>query len=246
MKLRVFLIAMTVLAGVVATDDFFSDPPGPKPLFSDDFEIGNLSQWNHVQAIPGGVSVVGPPVSQGSYAGRFEVKEGDEESHTGSQRAEVLSGEEYEESDVRYFRILSRVDSWDFGHWGMIWQIHDDSSGPPPLALRLYEDESTVKLWLGPGDASADYWEAPLPAMEDWFEIVIRVDFGGEGTLKVWLDGEPQTMLNEEEVLDEIDTLGEAPGYDKLGIYRSSSSESTAVVYYDDYQISEEFFSDAP
>lgn len=225
------------------TDQFFSDPPEPSPLFKGNFETGNLSQWPLVQAIPGRVTAVKSPVSEGTYAGRFEVKEGDKEPATGSQRAEVISGQEFEEGNVRYFRILSRVDSWDFGHWGMIWQMHDESSGSPPLSLQLYKNKSTPMLWLGPGDASADYWEAPLPALEKWFEVVIRVDFGVKGSLKVWLDGKPQEMLNEETIYDEINTLGEAPGYDKLGIYRSSSSTTTAVVYDDDYRVTDEFFS---
>ncbi len=226
------------------TDEFFSDPPEPAPLFQGDFETGNLTQWASVQAIPGRITAVKSPVSQGTYAGRFEVKEGDKEPATGSQRAEVISGEEFEESDIRYFRILSRVDSWDFGHWGMIWQMHDESAGSPPLSLQIYLDKSTPMLWLGPGNGSADYWEAPLPGLEGWFEVVIRVDFGAEGSLKVWLDGEPQLMLNGKAAYEAIDTLGEAPGYDKLGIYRSSSSKGTAVVYHDDYRVTDEFFSD--
>jgi hypothetical protein len=228
------------------TDEFFSEPPEPQPLFKGDFETGNLSQWPLVQAIPGRATVVKSPVSQGTYSGRFEVREGDKEPATGSQRAEVISGQEFEEGDVRYFRILSRVDSWDFGHWGMIWQVHDESSGSPPLSLQLYKNKSGSMLWLGPGDASAEYWEAPLPGLEKWFEVVIRVDFGAKGSLKVWLNGKPQEMLNKELTYSGIDTLGKAPGYDKLGIYRSSVSTTTAVVYHDDYRVSDEFFSDPP
>jgi hypothetical protein len=228
--------------GYRVTDEFFSEPPEPQPLFTGNFETGNLTQWDEVQAIPGRVSAVTSPVSQGTYSGRFEVKEGDKEPATGSQRAEVISGELFEESDVRYFRLLSRVDSWDFGHWGMIWQMHDDSSGSPPLSLQLYMDKSTPKLWLGPGSGSDDYWEAPLPGLEEWFEVVIRVEFGVKGSLKVWLNGAPQSMIKG----TNVNTLGEAPGYDKLGIYRSSSSKGTTVVYHDDYRITEEFFSDPP
>jgi hypothetical protein len=228
------------------TNEFFSDPPEPGSLFTGNFETGNLSQWGLVQAIPGRVTVVESPVAEAKYAGRFEVKEGDKEPATGSQRAEVISGQEFEESDVRYFRLLSRVDSWDYGHWGMIWQIHDESSGSPPLSLQLYKNGSTPMLWLGPGSAKTEYWEAPLPGTGTWFEIVIRVEFGAKGSLKVWLNGEPQTMLNKELTYGGIDTLGEAPAYDKLGIYRSSSSTTTAVVYHDDYRVTEEFFSDPP
>jgi hypothetical protein len=227
------------------SDTFFSDPPEPTPLFKGDFETGNLSQWDYVQAIPGRVSVVTSSVSQGTYAGRFEVKEGDEEPDTLDERAEVESGLRFKESDVRYFRILSRVSSWDFGHWGIVWQMHDDGPGSPPLSLQL-QDGSPKKLWLGHGEGEPAYWQATFPGLNTWFEVVIRVEFGVKGSLRVWLNGVPQTMLNGKTTYGEADTLGEAPGYDKLGIYRSSSSTGTAVVYHDDYRVSEEFFSDPP
>jgi hypothetical protein len=53
-------------------------------------------------------------------------------------------------------------------------------------------------------------------------------------------------MLSKELTYGGIDTLGKAPGEDKIGLYRSSSSVGTAVVYHDDYRISDEFFSDPP
>lgn len=222
--------------------------PSVEFLFTGDFdnEHVDLSEWASVQAIPGRITLVKEPVAQGSYAGRFEVQKGDKEPATGSQRAEVISGLEFEESDVRYFRLLTRVDSWDYKHWGIFWQIHDESTGSPPLSLQLYMNKTTPTLWLGAGDESPKYWEAPLPGTGKWFEIVIRVSFGTKGSLKVWLNGNSQTMLNGKTSYDEVDTLGEAPAYDKLGIYRSSEAEQTTVLYEDDYRISEAFFSDPP
>jgi hypothetical protein len=216
-------------------------------VFVGDFESGDLSQWDNVQAVPGKVAIVGDPVAEAAYAGRFEVEGGDEEPETGSQRAEVISGEHFEEGDMRYFRFLSRVDSWDFGHWGIIWQIHDDTDGPPPLSLQLEEDASTPMLWLGPGDGADDFWQAPLPRGE-WFEIAIRVVFGREGSVELWLNGEPQTMLDADRgyVFGPVDTLGVPPSYDKLGIYRSRDSTDPAVVYHDGYRIDERFFSAPP
>lgn len=200
-----------------------------------------------MQALPGRVTVVDDPVAEGGHAGRFEVRGGDEEPETGDARAEVVSGEEFEEGDVRYFRMLSRVESWDYGDWGIVWQIHDDSEGTPPLSLQLEEDGSTPMLWLGPGDGDDVYWEAPLPVGE-WFEVAIRVVFARQGSVEVWLNGEPQTMLDADRgtAFDPTDTLGAAPSYDKLGIYRSPDTTETAVVYHDGYWIGEDFFSDPP
>jgi hypothetical protein len=221
-------------------------PASATEFFAADFESGDLSQWGYVQALPDRAAVVDDPVAQGAYAGRFEVEEGDEEPDTGSQRAEVRSGLEYEEGDVRYFRVLSRVESWDYDHWGIVWQIHDQSVDSPPLSLQLRDEGSGPTLWLGHGDGESEYWEAPLPGEDEWFEVVVRAEIGDEGSVRVWLDGEEQTMLNGDDSVDGIDTLGDGPGYDKLGIYRSSEASDTAVVYHDDYRVTDELFSEPP
>jgi hypothetical protein len=239
-------IAVVVVVVVVAVVLVASSSSSPDSLFTGDFETADLSEWDHVQALPGRTGVVTSPVSQGDYAGRFEVEAGDEEPHTGSQRAEVLSGEEFKASDVRYFRVLARVESWDFDHWGIVWQIHDDSLESPPLSLQLEEGGDAPMLWLGHGNGSPTYWQAPLPGMDTWFEVVIGVEFGAEGSLQVWLDGKRQMLTSGKTTYDGVDTLGIAPGYDKLGIYRSPEATETAVVYHDDYRVNEEFFSDPP
>src|ERR1044072_467016 len=195
-------------------------------LFGAGFESGDLSEWDHSQAIAERVGTV--------------------DRRGGAQRAEVVSGLEFDQGDVAYFRILARIESWDEGHWGMIWQLHDQSSGSPPLSLQQEIDESEQSLWVGSGDGSEIYWDEELPGEGEWFELVIRVEFGEEGSLEVWLNGEQQEMAHGETTYEGIDTLGEGPGYDKLGIYRSSSAEDTAVVFYDDYRVSEELFSDPP
>jgi len=182
---------------------------------------------------------------EGQYAGRFEVREGDVEPMTGSNRAEVQSCLEYAEGATPYFRGLSYIESWDFAHWGIPWQIHDDSSESPPLCLQIKGTEADPRLWLGPGDASAEYGEFPIP-MREWFEWVVHPVFGIEGSVEFWLNGVQQTLLNGKLLFEEIDTLGNPLAYDKLGIYRSSESKGTAVVYHDGYRVSEEFFSAPP
>jgi polysaccharide lyase-like protein len=215
-------------------------------FFGGNFEDGGFAEWDHTQAIPGRIAIVDDDVVEGDRAARFEVRGGDEEPGTGAQRAEVVSGVEFDEGDVRYFRILARIESWDDDDWGMIWQLHDQSSGSPPLSLQREADGSERILWIGSGDGSELYWAQELPEADEWFEVVIRVEFGESGSLEVWLNGERQEMANDETVYEGIDTLGEGPGYDKLGIYRSSSAEDTAVVYYDDYRVTDDFFSDPP
>lgn len=213
-------------------------------FFGGNFENGELAEWDQTQALPGRIRLVDEDV-EGSRSGRFEVRPGDTEPDTGAQRAEVVSGLEFEEGDVRYFRILARIESWDEDEWGLIWQLHDASPNSPPLSLQeVSKAEGT--LWLGPGDGSDEYWAAEIPREGEWFEVVIRVEFGKSGSVAVWLNGEPEEMANGERTYDGIDTLGESPDYDKLGIYRSSSADEAAVVYHDGYRVTDELFSDPP
>lgn len=220
---------------------FFAIPAASSSAtsFTGDFETGNLSQWAYAQAIPGRITVVKSPVAKGTYAGRFEVKAGDEDPDTKSQRAELFSPGEYKSGDIRYFHIRSRISSWDYSHWGMIWQVTDSGAGTPPLTLQLFKSGSTPMLWLGTGSGSTEYWSAPLPGSEKWFEVTIRVNFGSEGSLQVWLDGEPQTMANGKSSYEKANTLGVSPASDRIGLYRSKESTGTAVVYHDDYRVTE-------
>lgn len=243
------LLLALVLAACSGSDSSSGSDSGSissEALFAADFENPDLAEWDHTQAIPGRISPVEGEAPDGGLVGRFEVRGGDEEPGTGAQRAEVVSGLEFDEGDVRYFRILARIESWDDDDWGMVWQLHDQSDGSPPLSLQREGDGSETLLWIGSGDGSELYWDEDLPAEDEWFEVVMRVEFGEEGSLEVWLDGERQEMANGEMTYEGIDTLGEGPGYDKLGIYRSSSAEDTAVVYYDDYRVTDEFSSDPP
>lgn len=201
--------------------------------FLADWRSGGLSQWDLAQALPGRIAAV-------NDSGRFEVREGDVEPMTGSNRAEVQSGLEYKEGDKRYFRVPLRVESWDFDHWGIPWQLHDDSEESPPLCAQIKGSMSDPRLWLGPGDVSAEYWEAPFKLGQNW-EAIFAVDFGKEGAVEVWLDREQQMLLNGKTRFEGIDTLGNPLAYDKLGIYRSSVSVGTAVVRHGRYMVSKTF-----
>jgi hypothetical protein len=226
------------------TETFYSSPPEPEPFVAN-WESGDLSEWAHVQAIPGRITAQNGVAAQGSYAGRFEVREGDEEPETGLEKAEVQSGEYFWSGEQRYFRVLGQVDSWDFEHWGIIWQLHDQSDGSPPVALLVEGTESEPTLVVGPGDGSTSYWEGPMK-MGEWFEVVIHVGFGTSGSVEVWHEGEHQKLRNGKTVISGIDTIGAEPEYDKLGIYRSQFATGTSVVYDDDYHITNSLFSEPP
>ena len=211
--------------------------------FAGNFDAGDFSEWSETQALSERLTVVTSPKLQGTYAGRFEVRREDTEPRTGSRRCEVISGLVFFEGDERYFRILARVGAWDTSTWGLIWQAHDESSGSPPVALFLEDHE----LLLKNGAGEPLYWSGQRIEFETWFEVVLRVVFSTtRGVIEVWLNGRKQTLTGSVETLTGVNTLGTAPCYDKLGVYRSRESTTTAVVYHDDYRVTQEFFSSPP
>jgi hypothetical protein len=235
---RIWSLCLLALGCVLATALVARPTASASPIFDGDFETRNLGQWDHVQALSGRITVVRSPGAQGSYAGRFEVRRGDEEHETGNARAEVISGLSYRDGQTRYFHFRSRITSWDYRHWGTIWQLHDQSGGSPPVSLQP-KPGLTPRLWLGDGSGGPAYWSAPLPGNGKWFDLTIAVRFGSKGSLRVWLNGKAQVMANGKFLSKRIDTLGQGPDYDKLGIYRSSAATTSAVVYHDDYQITD-------
>jgi hypothetical protein len=224
-------------------DNFHELPPWED--FVGNWESGDLSEWDYVQAIPGRVTVPKGGAPQGNYAGRFIVQAGDAEPDTGSQRAEVQSGREYEGGNDRYFRGISKIASNDFGHYCIIWQLHDDGGSSPPISLQVAEGtEADPQLQLV-GFGTEVYWEGPFN-LGEYFEWAVHVVFGEKGSLEFWLNGVKETLVGGGTVIKEIDTLGIRPAFDKLGVYRATAAEGTAVVYHDDYRIGLDFFSEPP
>jgi hypothetical protein len=234
--------ALNARAGVLLADP---NPPPPPTEWLIDFETGDLSQAAYVQAIPGRITVVTDPALEGVYSGRFEVQGGDVEPDTGSQRAELKTLLNFNEGDIRDFEVLVLVDQWDFDHWGILWQMHDNSDVSPPLALMV--EEVTGRLLLQHGNGSVVYWRGPPIVLGQPSRVVIRVGFSAtEGTLEVWLDGAKQTLVNGSAELAAVNTLGNPPGYDKVGIYRSIEATEPAVVYHGIYRVSVPVITEAP
>lgn len=211
--------------------------------FNGNFETGDFSQYLEVQAIPERATIVKSPdpVGEGTYAARFERREGDE-LKAGSNRSEIVPAREFHAGETLYFRHLLYLPyaSIDWKHFLILCQWHDSSPGSPPLSLQTFEEGGVKKLRIGSGDQSSIYYEFNVPGNAQWFELVYRISFGINGSIEVWLNGK---SLGE---VDGINTLGTEPTNWKLGNYRSSEAEGTTVVYQDGVTITKKFFSDPP
>jgi hypothetical protein len=207
-------------------------PEDPEILFNGDFDSG-FGGW-HVQSLSDRATLVSSGAFQGSQAARFEVRQGDVEPETGSQRSEV-SGPTFDEGEDLYIRDAIRVPSSNTYStpWQIIEQLHEANwSSSPGMALFL-DDQHT--LWLGSGDGHRLFWQGPELQLDRWYDLVYRVNLSqnpSAGFVEVWLDGVPQTLVNGQ-TRAYGQTILAPQTYLKAGIYRSPSSTGTSIVEHD-------------
>ncbi len=206
-------------------------PPLLPTLFQSSFN--SFSGW-YAQALPGRISLVSGSAYEGAGDARFEVRPGDVEPDTGSNRAE-LSGPTFNAGEDLYVRDAVRVPAANTfqGSWQIIQQLHEtDWGGSPGIAVFLGADRS---LTLGAGDGSPTFWHGPALAAERWYDLVYHVKLSSDpavGFVEVWLNGVPQQLSNGQTKAFGP-TIQTAHTYLKVGIYRGKASTGISVVEHD-------------
>ena len=218
--------------------------PG-KQIFRGDFETGGLGQWGGLQRVATDrITVVRSPVRQGSYAARFEVRNGDNPIGYGD-RAEVqaLTGES--EGDERWYSwsTMLAADYPSSSAWQVITQWHATVDGSPPLGFYVSGDNILLEAnrYSGPGGSigTSTIWRGPARRGQ-WQDIKMHVKWSGSdsvGFVELWIDGARQTF-DDGSTHRAIRTL--VPGADaylKQGLYRQSGVPGTGVVYHDGLQV---------
>ena len=207
-------------------------PPNGQVLFDSDFENG-FTDW-YVQSISSRATLFTSGAFEGSRAARFEVRAGDVEPDTGSQRSEV-SGPTFNEGQDLYISDAIRVPSANTysAPWQIVQQLHEENwSGSPGIAVFL-DNQRTLKL--GAGDSSPIYWQSTPLQADRWYDLTYRVKLSRDsrvGFVEVWLDGVQQTLLNGQ-ARAYGETIQAAQTYIKAGIYRSKSSTGASLVEHD-------------
>jgi hypothetical protein len=209
-----------------------SPAPSPGVLFSSGFESG-FSGW-YVQSLPGRATVVSGGAFSGGSNARFEVRPGDVEPDTGSNRSEV-SGPTFDEGQDLYIRDAIRVPSASTyqGPWQIVQQLHETEwSGSPGVAVFL---DASRTISLGAGDGSPAFWQGPKLLADRWYELIYHVKLSqdpGVGFVEVWLDGVPQKLTNGQ-TKELGQTMQTSHVYIKAGIYRAKSSTGNSIVEHD-------------
>ena len=204
----------------------------PEVLFRGDFDEG-FTAW-HIQSLTERATLVPTGALQGTDAARFEVRDGDVEPETGSQRSEV-SGPTFDEGQDLYIRDAIRIpaaNTYDVP-WQIVQQLHEeDWNGSPGVAV-LLDNERT--LTLGPGDSSRTFWQSSSLQTDRWYDLIYRVNLSQDpstGFVEVWLDGVQQSLDNGQTRIYG-QTMQMPQTYLKAGIYRSKSSTGTSVIEHD-------------
>ena len=196
------------------------------------FDAG-FGGW-YVQSLKGRATTPTEDPFEGPRAARFEVRDGDVEPDTGSERSEV-SGPTFDEGEDLFIRdaISVPASSTYSGPWQIIQQLHEeDWGGSPGMAVFL---DSKPSLRIGGGDGSPTFWTSSTIEKDRWYDLIYRVKLSQDpsiGFVEVWLDRVQQTLANGEMRMYGL-TIQAAQTYIKAGIYRSKSSTGTSLVEHD-------------
>lgn len=210
-------------------------------LFSDGFEQG-LSAWK-VQAAPGRAVPTRRFFAKGRQAARFEVRPGELEPRTRSQRAELyLDAPLFDAGQTLYVRDSIRLDpgfvaTGHYRSWRIVQQLHEVGISRPP-GLAVFVDPG-LRLGLRSGTGSPDFWRGPKLDRGRWYKLLYAVHLSSDrsrGWVRVWLDGQPQLLTNASTEMHGA-TIHARKAFLKVGLYRSRYFSDTSIVYHDDVAV---------
>lgn len=249
-------VAATAAAFLLVS--LFAPAAGAAPagrLFTGDFETGDLSQWQTCQSVvrngpctnyPAHYSmqVVTSPVRQGSYAGRFELRDGDVPNFGGGERAEV-------NIDVPLTGATEGADGWyqwstQFGPnfpvqgWGAVLSQFHSGKGSPPVSM----DTVGTNRWGLTLYGGTVVWSTPLNP-GSWQDIKLHIRWSTKaatGYIELWHNNVQQTFTGTSCAIPQFPTrcasatLASKKGsYFKQGYYRDQAHTQTGVVYHDGF-----------
>lgn len=208
-----------------------------------DYETGSLDQWDSVQAVPGGATIITSPVRQGKYAAKFVVRPGDDPIDSSGTRAEVLRGTGEGEGDESWWAWSTYFpDGWNPDPettWNTITQWHHTgSSCGVPLTFKAdtRPDPDNIRLVVRGGDLDSDcqsqhYQLFVLYDIEKnrWYDHVLHVKWSSDpsvGFVEVWVNGVKVVPKTHAATLYTGQDV-----YVKQGFYRGDSSLTSEIVH---------------
>ncbi|WP_439099184.1 heparin lyase I family protein [Corallococcus exercitus] len=194
-----------------------------------DFETGNRSQYSKEQMVSSDrLQVVTSPVSEGKYALKATVKQGDDPINSSGNRNELvyLSNEKVGSEYWYRWKVMFPNDFPSVDAWQLFTQWHHDGCcGSPPV--EFFVKGEVIRLSL---NDSGTVWTTPLKRGA-WQEFIFHVKWSPDpsvGYVELWHNGV--------QVLKKTKAMTMFSGqnnYLKLGLYRDDSISAVGVVYHD-------------
>lgn len=213
-------------------------PAAGDTIFAEDFEGGDLSRWELVQAVSLDRARPAPaPPGHSGNAGRFEVRNGDHVNGETSSRAEVAwGGDMFSEGETNTFS-WSTYFTPDFtveNGWATTTQFKGDGSGGPPLELGVIGNQ--FMLSAGEQLNYAHLFDTDL-VRGQWLDFTVRVHWSrdpSKGTVDMWYRGQQVVTGYKMATL-----LPDRDNYFKFGLYRDPGIVQTGVLYHDNLRITQ-------
>jgi|GEM_PF-3550936 len=218
------------------------DIPG-RLIHKVDFENGFAGTSSYQAVSRDRARTVTSPVAQGSYSGRFEVRQGDDPINSSGDRSEVSIDTNDTEGQERWYSWAVMFDgsfpNAGGGGWQVVTQFHSQrSGGQPPVAFYAENNVFRLQVWPKNSDGSSasgprTIWSTPVQR-NVWYRMQLHVKWSGRddtGFVELFVNGQPAGSKTY------IRTM--YPGYrnyTKVGYYRSDNISQTGVVYIDDFR----------
>jgi hypothetical protein len=184
------------------------------------------------------------PVARGSFAARFEVRNGDVAA--GGNRAELFArgladGWPDPQGSERYYGWATFIpaDYRTDPRWQILLQWKGEYTGSPPLAIGLEGDQLNVSVRNADGRTVTRVWHSQMRGGQ-WDRFVMHVRWSpnpSNGFIEFWRNGElvlprmpARTMMTTSDGVADRNYL-------KLGLYRSRGIAVTQVLYHDAMRI---------
>lgn len=219
-------------------------PTGTAEYWKGDAETGDLSQWSKVvQAAPDRIQVITSPVSQGKYAYRFELRDGDDASGERVQLDSGISGgpnsHYISDGDEAFYGVSFYLPSASLpkiAKWRLFLQFKGIHTGSPPVAISHNADE--WRLYYRPNTSSDNLLKWRTPDRKDvWEKFMFRIKWSKDpqvGFIEMYYNG---VLAVPKFYTSNIHVQGGVPirNIVDIGIYRDAGITSTDVIYIDNF-----------
>jgi hypothetical protein len=239
--------------------------PVGQQIFDADFDTGDFSQWPLCQTRFYNDPCAGMPAAypltieaghQGSYAGRFEVRDGDMPFCCG-ERAQVVNASaqplEVEGRDLWY--------DWDVmidqqypitPAWQVLMQWHSSADGAPPLGFYTDNNNLVLQTRAGPSAAITNVWTTPF-VKGQWADLKMHIIWSADpniGSVEIWKGGAKQnftatptthgngTACTGQQICHFRNIYpGDAGNRAMVTYYRDANITGTGIVHHDNFNI---------